>query len=115
FVEPSTIPRDTSAIRVGIIDASSGKKDSWTWGICGWRTVGGTTRLVFDRVDGFEGAFWAQRSGEDVVSLVADHMRALGVTTVIGDQRESLMLGAAFRRHDLAFHEIPWTNANKER
>lgn len=115
FVQPATIDAATRGMRVGVIDASSGKKDSWTWGVAGWRECDGTKRLVFDRVDGFEGAFWAQRSGDDVVTMVSDHLRALDVHHVIADQRESLMLGAAFRRNGLEFHEIPWTNANKER
>lgn len=101
--------------RVGVIDASSGKKDSWTFGVTSWRVCDGRPRLVFDKIDGFEGAFWAQRSGEEVVQLVADHFKAVGVQTVIGDQRESLMLGSAFRRLGLEFTEIPWTSSNKER
>lgn len=100
---------------VGVIDASSGKKDAWTYGICSWRTCDGARRLVFSRVGGFEGKFWEQMSGDAVIAAVADTMRAAGVSRVYGDQREALMVGAGFRRNHLRFEEIPWTAPTKER
>jgi hypothetical protein len=100
---------------VGIIDASSGKKDSWTWGVCGWCRVEGVPRLVFVRVGGFDGGFWSQMSGDAVVATVANQFKSMRVHKVFGDQREALMIGAGFRRHGLAFTEIPWTAPTKER
>jgi hypothetical protein len=104
-----------TGIRIGVIDASSGRKDSWTFGICGWREVDGKKRMVFDKVGGFKGAFWQQLSGDAVVAAVADEFNAEGISRVHADQRESLMLRAAFKRHGLRFFEHPWTASNKER
>jgi hypothetical protein len=101
--------------RVGIIDASSGKKDSWTWAVCAWRELDGMRRLVFDKVGSFGGRFWEQLSGDKIVAVVSDEFKSNGVTSVHGDQRESLMLSAAFRRNGLRFYEHPWTAPSKER
>lgn len=101
--------------RFGVIDPSSGKKDTWSFGIGSWRDCGGKRRLVFDKIDGFEGAFWKQRSGDQIVATVADSLRAQGVHVVHSDQRESLMLRAAFMRHQIRFIEHPWTGPAKER
>lgn len=101
--------------RVGIIDASSGKKDAWTFGVCGWRQCDGERRLVFDLVSGFEGRkFSDQERAEVIVAQVAGEFRALGVTKVFADQRESFMLASAFARNGLRFHELPWTASSKE-
>jgi hypothetical protein len=121
--EPDAVARAFQALpspavggrRVGIIDASSGKSDTWSWAVCGWRLVEGKPRLVFERVDGFEGSFWRQLSGDAVVASISDSFKAAGVHTVHGDQRESLMIRSAFRRHGLRFVEHPWTAPNKER
>src|SRR5690606_37283184 len=101
--------------RVGVIDASSGRKDSWTFGIASWQDTSEGRRLVFSRIDGFHGRFWEQQSGEAIVRTVAETFRDHGVVKVFGDQRESLMLRAAFSRHALRFTEIPWTGPAKER
>lgn len=116
-VERAFIDRGTITVLapVGIIDASSGKKDSWTWGVCGWALIDGTTRLIFDKIGGFEGGFWSHMSGEQVVATVADQFKQMRVRRVFGDQREALMIGAGFRRHGLQFTEIPWTAPTKER
>jgi hypothetical protein len=113
FEWPATM--DEPLGRAGIIDASSGKKDTWSYGVCGWRDVAGVRSLVFDKLGGIEGAFWKQRSGERIVADVAETFKRWGVRDVHGDQRESLMLGAAFARHGLRFHEHPWTQPDKER
>ncbi len=116
FRVPSAIPKAQKNLRrIGIIDASSGKKDTWAWGICGWREVDGAPRLLFDRVDGFEGDFWNQKSGDEIVALVADHLKANDIHDVAADQRESLMLKSSFGRHGIKFHELPWASTNKER
>jgi hypothetical protein len=101
--------------RVGIIDASSGRKDSWTWGVCGWRSVGAKKALVFDKVEAFAGNFWAQKSGEEIVLTIAEALKAQGIRHVFGDQRESYMISAAFRRHSVTFQEMTWSAPSKER
>jgi hypothetical protein len=112
FVWPAQM--NEPAGRVGIVDASSGKKDAWTWSVVGWRVVEGVTKLVVDRIGGFEGAFWAQKTGEQIVADVAETFKRWGIHRVHGDQRESLMLAAAFHRHGLRFVEHPWTATGKE-
>lgn len=100
----------------GVIDASSGKKDTWSWLIASWRGEDRAARqLVVSHVDGIGGTFWGQTSGDRVVATVAADMRARGVRVVYGDQRESLMLAAAFSRHGLRFVELPWSGPRKER
>lgn len=101
--------------RFGVIDASSGKKDAFTFAVCGWRMVGGARRLVVEHVDGFEDRFYETTGGERIVSAVARAMRDRGVVEVFGDQRESLMIASAFARHGLRFRELPWTAPTKER
>ena len=101
--------------RVGIVDASSGKKDTFAFGVCGWRDVDDRRRLVFDSVDGFEGPFFKQRSGEDTVRQIAHAFKKAGVRHAFGDQRESYMLGAAFARHGIKFTETVWSAPTKER
>lgn len=112
--ESDGIYRRSGAPPVGIVDASSGKSDAWAYGVCGWRAVEGRTCLVFEHVAGIEGRFWQQRSGDAIVRDVADEFRRRSVQRVCGDQREALMLAAAFGRHGLRFIEHPWTASNKE-
>jgi hypothetical protein len=113
FVWPTTMcePRG----RIGVIDASSGRKDTWSFGVAAWRHVDGARRLVFDKIGGFEGAFWKQRTGEQIVADVAETFKRWNVRSVHADQREALMLNAAFARHGLRFHEHTWTAPAKER
>jgi hypothetical protein len=100
---------------VGVIDASSGKKDSWTHAICGWREVAGKRRFVVRKIDGVGGAFWAQKSGDAIVEAIATTLKSENIHVVHADQRESLMLRAAFQRHGVRFVEHPWTAPAKER
>lgn len=113
FLAPAAVP--TPHGRFGVIDASSGKKDSWTFGVASWCDVAGVTQLVFEKIDAFTGRFFEQLSGDAVVQAVADAFKSMGVRDVHGDQRESLMMHSAFHRHGLRFHEWPWTGPNKER
>lgn len=103
----------------GVVDASSGKKDTWAWSVARWQAatpaLDAPRQLAFTHVDGIEGRFWAQDAGEKVVAKVAADMRKHGVTRVYGDQRESLMLASAFTRHGIRFVELPWVAARKER
>jgi hypothetical protein len=98
--------------RVLVIDASSGRKDTWAGAIAGW-SVGDRPYLVVDQIDGIEGRFWQQLSGDAVVERFATLAKNVGVHQVHADQRESLMLSAAFQRHGLKFVEHPWTATNK--
>jgi hypothetical protein len=99
----------------GIIDASSGKKDAWTWGVANWRDVNGRRKLVFEKVAGFEGRFWSQKAGEKIVDEIAAELKSRKTFTVHGDQRESLMLASAFGRMGIKFVEHPWSAPAKER
>jgi hypothetical protein len=108
-------PMGEPAGRVAVIDASSGRKDSWTWGVCSWRHVGEESALVFDKVEAFVGNFWAQKSGEQIIQTIAEALHAQGIRSVFGDQREAFMISAAFGRHGITFHEMTWTAPSKER
>lgn len=103
------------ARRIVVIDASSGKKDRWTWAVCGWNEFAHAKRLVFDSVDSVDGGFWSHTSGERIVDRIASSARLSRAGAVHGDQRESLMLRAAFRARGLSFYEHPWTNPAKQR
>jgi hypothetical protein len=96
-----------------ILDPSSGKADTWCWGVAGWDVLGDVGHLVFDAVDGIRGSFWSTVSGHDVVARVASAARALGCSVVHSDQRESLMLKAEFQKLGFTFREHPWTSASK--
>ncbi len=113
--DPLTDGGERLGQRFGVIDASSGKKDAFTFAVCGWRMVAGARRLVVEHVDGFEDRFYETTGGERIVSAVARAMRDRGVVEVFGDQRESLMIASAFARHGLRFRELPWTSTTKER
>jgi hypothetical protein len=132
---------------IGIIDASSGKKDTWSYGVCQWARatasedaylretapglpegvlvldandrpiirpdhVAARPVLYFPVIDGFEGAFWAQLPGDEVVRRVSELFHRSGVVDVHGDQRESYMLEAEFRRNGLRFHEHAYTGGS---
>lgn len=100
--------------RVMVIDASSGRKDAWTWGVVGWSERPDRSRaLAFDAIDGVSPRQWGELSGADVVRRAAEVAHAREVQAVIGDQRESLMLKSEFQRHGLRFHAIDWTSASK--
>jgi hypothetical protein len=77
--------------------------------------VGDTSALVFDKVEAFVGNFWAQKSGEQIISTVAEALHAQGIRAVYGDQREAFMISAAFARHGIDFREMTWTAPSKER
>jgi hypothetical protein len=98
--------------RVLVIDASSGRKDTWAGCIAGW-SVGDRPYLVVDQIDGIEGRFWQQISGDAVVERFATLAKNAGVYEVHADQREALMLSAAFQRHGIKFFEHSWTATNK--
>jgi hypothetical protein len=98
-----------------VIDASSGRKDAWTWGIARWVRPRGThaSMLRFELVDGLGGQFWQQVSGSQVVERIAGLAKTWGIHEVHGDQRESLMLQSEFARHGVRFIEHAWTAVSK--
>jgi hypothetical protein len=69
--------------------------------------------LVIRKVDAVEGRFAGSVAGSDIVKRIADECRRWGVSTVLGDQRESFFLGSEFLRHRIRFVPIAWTNQNK--
>jgi hypothetical protein len=99
--------------RVMVIDASSGKKDTWAFAIAERVVTGLAENICFPFVDGREGRFFDQEAGEKVIAHVATVAKKEGITTVYGDQRESLMIASAFKRHGLRFVECPWTATSK--
>lgn len=102
------------ASRYLVIDASSGRKDTWTWGVCGWIDRSPAPPLLrFLTLDGISGSFWQQTSGADVVARIATAAKARGVTTVFADQREAMMLQSEFNRNDLSFRVFDWTASSK--
>jgi hypothetical protein len=113
FVQPASVPRALG--RFGVVDASSGKKDSWAFAVASWCDVGGSKRLVFEKVDGFHGRFFEQKSAEAVVQEVSDCFKAHGVRDVHADQRDEYQLISAFRRHGLRYTPWAWSQPNKER
>lgn len=111
FVQPEGAVRAYQ--RVMVIDPSSGKKDTWACAIVGWSKIGDRCVMHVDQVDGIEGSFWKQVSGDAAVERFAVRAKERGVHVVHSDQRESLMLSAAFKRNGLQFVEHPWTAVNK--
>lgn len=109
---PRLIPRRRSII----IDASSARKDRWSWGVCGWNLdAEGRGYLAFDLVDGLEGRFWEQVSAEELVDGIAHLAREVGITDVHGDQREAYALASLFERKGLRFTSHDWTATSKPR
>ncbi len=100
-----------------VIDASSGRKDAWTWGLCRWVRPAdaeiGRAVLEWGLVDGVEGAFWTQTKGEEIVAGLAGMAQRCGIYEVHADQREELMLASAFSRHGVELRPHPWTAATK--
>jgi hypothetical protein len=97
-----------------VIDASSGKKDSFTWAVVRRsRLPSGLSVVRFELVDGLSGALWRGATGAAIVARVAAIARAHKARSVHGDQRESLMIASEFLRHGVRFREHTWTAASK--
>lgn len=116
-IERAFAPRSCAMERgqcVLVVDPSSGKKDAWAACEAGWsKGSDGRNYLVVHRIEGVEGSFWKQVSGDEVVERFATMAKNAGIYEVHADQRESLMLAAAFQRHQLKYIEHPWTASNK--
>jgi hypothetical protein len=98
-----------------IIDASSGRKDTWSWAVARWvQPKGGIADVLrVELVDGVEGSFWKTLTGEQIVDRLAIVCKEWGIRRVFGDQREDLMLRSAFTARGLDFTSLPWTASTK--
>jgi hypothetical protein len=103
--------------RVCSVDASSGKADIFGWSLLGWSEVEGTDQHVLevDSVQGFSARDVQDIGIDEVVRRIAAACKQARVTSVFGDQRESLSLQASFQRAGLRFTEFPWTQPSKAR
>ncbi len=101
----------------GVCDASSGRKDAWTWAVARWvEATDGRRLLHFGYVDGIAGGFWQQMDAETIVERITREMKQRGAETLFADQREDMMLSSAFSRHKMRkFLPIAWTAPRKER
>jgi hypothetical protein len=95
-----------------IVDPSSGKSDSWAWGIVRWVSdMDARFFIKFEVIDALEGRFWEQKSSDEVVAHVAHVAKAWGVSHVTSDQREAFTLKSAFARVGLKFRSIAWSSS----
>jgi hypothetical protein len=102
--------------RACAIDASSGARDLFAYSIGGWRETQEKKRaLMIDELDTFSPEVIRSVGIETVIDRIAGRCRALGCRVIFGDQREQMMIGAAFRRRGLYFVEKPWTASSKAR
>lgn len=69
--------------------------------------------LAFWGFGSFDGDFWKQRLGSDVVEHIAEQCHRVGATAVHSDQREAYMLQSEFKRHGLKFTEHPYSMQSK--
>lgn len=60
-----------------------------------------------------EGPQWQRTSGSAVLQYIARQCKAMGVTDVVGDQKEILLMRSECERHGLRFHELPLLANNK--
>lgn len=110
---------DVQGHRIVVTDASSGKKDAYTYGVANWvGPAGGNVPkfepyLCFHAVDGIGGSFWSHTSGDEVVKRIAKFAEHWGTRSIHADQREEMMLSSAFHQRGLAYHVHPWTATSK--
>lgn len=69
--------------------------------------------LAFAAVQAVEGRFAGSIAGSDIVRKIARDCKRAGVKLVVGDQREAFFLASEFKRHNLRFRPLAWTNTNK--
>ena len=98
---------------VVVIDASSGRKDAWTWGSAQWVQTHEGRFLLFEDVDGTEGSFWKSTGGAEIVRRIVNLADDIDAKAVHGDQRESLMLASEFRKHGVLYRVHDWTAVSK--
>lgn len=106
----------TRAQRILVLDVSSGKKDSWTWGLCGWNTPPDpalSPYLAFDSVDGIDGESLKTVNAADLVARLAILAKQKKVLAVFGDQREEFLVRSTFAKHSVNYSPTPWTAQSK--
>jgi hypothetical protein len=100
-----------------IIDASSGKKDSFTYGVIGWVVPPKAAEwraYLHVYAAGEVSNEIAQREGASaVITRIAAVAREHGADTVHGDQRDSAFIKDAFNKEGLSFREHTWTAQSK--
>lgn len=97
-----------------IVDPSSGRKDSFTWCVCSWVTPrAAKAYLDVELVDGLDGRFWDFADGEQIVDRLVSLASEWDCESAHGDQREAMMLSAAFAKRSLRYEVHDWTNASK--
>jgi hypothetical protein len=66
-----------------------------------------------EEIGGFDGAFWQDMRGGDVVDRLCEVCEQNAIRNIVSDQREALMLEAAFTDRGYKFTAYDWTNGNK--
>ncbi|WP_437611159.1 hypothetical protein WMF20_04985 [Sorangium sp. So ce834] len=69
--------------------------------------------LQVEQIGGIDGAFWQNMRGDDVVDRLCGVCEEHAIRRVLSDQREALMLEAAFAARGYKFTAYDWTNSNK--
>ena len=104
--------------RVLVIDVASGGRtsgDRFTWGFCGWSETLLGPALLFDSIDCFESAELRTLGGDAAIASIATQAKDRGVRVAYRDQREDMMVKAAFLRNGVRFTSHPWTATAKPR
>jgi hypothetical protein len=95
-----------------VIDASSGRKDRFTFGCFGFEQTNPTV-LRFTAISGIEPTEARSIGAAGIAQKIAVLGRHLGISTVHGDQRESFALSSSFAAVGMCFVEHTWTSASK--
>lgn len=96
-----------------VLDPSSGRRDAWVGAVVRSARDERGPFVWIEHIDAIEGSFWTQTTGDQVVERFVTLCRDRGITSVHADQREQLMLQAAFERAGLTYHVHTWTQASK--
>jgi hypothetical protein len=102
--------------RFVFIDANSGKSDDFVAAVGGYDETEPEGRvLTFDRFERYTAEQVRQSGIEAILDRILEMAEESDAETVVGDQRESMALGAAFRRRGLRFVEQVWSAPSKMR
>ncbi len=99
--------------RFVVIDASSLRADSFSWISGGEAHDGDKFMLAIDRVESLTYNTVKTMQMKEVVGLVADHAKDIGVTEVYGDQREEASLRSLFADVGITFISFAWSESSK--
>lgn len=117
-IDRAFAPRKTG-IAVGsrhmVIDASSGRVDTFTYGVCGFeRQADGPPVLVWYALEGITPAQARELGSAGVVARIAGAAKSYRCAErVHGDQRDAFSLSAEFDRHRLRLAVHDWTASSK--